>query len=140
MATDARLLEAFYPIVENIELMIQLAQEIHDPGLINQETAELHEMFAVYRTALVQMINQGGEMVSLLWGVKLETPRSFTGVINIDTVNAFIFQVEQYLALTNMVDKNYCSRFASMLLTNNAAVWLQSWNLDWELIVWEDLK
>ena len=40
------------------------------------------------------MTDQGGEMVSLPQGVKLEKPKSFTGVINTDAVNAFIFQVE----------------------------------------------
>ena len=52
-------------IVENAELVIKLAQEAQDPSLINQDTAELHEWFAAYRTALVQMTNQGGEMVPM---------------------------------------------------------------------------
>ena len=33
-------------------------------------------------------------MVSLPKGVRLEKKRSFTGVVDMDTVNAFIFQVE----------------------------------------------
>ena len=65
-------------------------------------------------------------MVSLPQGVKLEKPKPFTGVIDTDAVNAFIFQVEKYFALTNRVDANLCARFASMLLTNNEAIWLQS--------------
>ena len=48
------------------------------------------------------------------------------GVIDTDIVNAFIFQLEYYFALTNMLDENLYTRFASMLLTNNAAFWLQS--------------
>ena len=43
---------------------------------------------------LAQIINQGGKMVLLLQGVKLEKPKSLIGVIDTDTVNAFIFQVE----------------------------------------------
>ena len=86
------------------------------------------------------MTNQGSEIVSLLQRVKLEKSKSFTGVIKTDTVSVFIFQVEQYFALTNMVDANLQDGFASMLLTNNAAVWLQSQNLDWDLVDWEDLK
>ena len=79
-------------------------------------------------------------MVPLPQGVKLEKPKSFTGVIDTDAVNAFIFQVEKYFALINMVDANQYARFALMLLTNNAAICLQSQNLDWDLVVWEDLK
>ena len=52
------------------------------------------------------MTDQGSEMVSLPQGVELEKPKSFTGLINKDTVNAFIFQVEQFFALTNIVDAN----------------------------------
>ena len=40
------------------------------------------------------MTEQGGEMVPLPQGVKLEKLKSFTGVIDTDAVNAFIFQVE----------------------------------------------
>ena len=27
-----------------------------------------------------------------------------------------------------------------MLLIDFAAIWLQRWNLDWDFVVWEDLK
>ena len=106
MVIDAalRLLEVFYAIVENTELVIQLAQEVKGSGLINQEIAELHKRFAAYRTALEQMTDQGGEMVPLPQGTKLEKPRFFIGITDTDTVKAFVFQVEQYFALTNMVD------------------------------------
>ena len=40
------------------------------------------------------MTDQGREMVSLPQGVKLEKPKAFTGVIDTDIVNAFIFEVE----------------------------------------------
>ena len=40
------------------------------------------------------MTDQGSEMVSLPQGVKLEKPKAFTGVIDTDAVNAFIFQAE----------------------------------------------
>ena len=106
MANDTGLLEVFYAIVENSELMIQLVQEVQDPGLINQEIAELHERFAAYRAILAQMSDQGGEMVPLLQGVKFEKPKSFTGVIDTDAVNAFIFPVEQYFTLTNIINAN----------------------------------
>ena len=58
---------------------------------MNQETAKLHERFAAYRTALAQMTDQGGEMVPLSHGVKLEKPSFFIGVIDTDAANAFIF-------------------------------------------------
>ena len=45
-------------------------------------------------------------MVSLPQEVKLEKPKSFTGGIDMNTINAFIFEVEQYFALTNLVDAN----------------------------------
>ena len=65
MAIDAGLLKAIGALVEKAELVRQLAWEVQDPGLINQETAELHERFATFRTVLVQMTKQGSEMVSL---------------------------------------------------------------------------
>ena len=49
------------------------------------------------------MSDQGGEMVTLPQGVELEKPKSFTDRIVTDIVNAFIFQAEQYFALTIMV-------------------------------------
>ena len=51
-------------------------------------------------------MTQGGKMIPLPQGVKLEKPKSFTGVIDTDAVNAFILQVEQYFAPTNIVDAN----------------------------------
>ena len=104
MAIDAKSLAK--SLVENAELVKQLSYKAQDPGLINQETAELYERFAAYRTALAQMTDQGGEMVSLPQGVKLEKPKNFTGVIDTDAVNVFIFQLEQYFSPTNMVDAN----------------------------------
>ena len=83
-----------------------MAWEAQNPGLINQETAELRERFATFRTELAQMSDQGDEMVSLLQGVNVEKPKSFTGVIDTDAVSAFAFQVEKYFALINMVDVN----------------------------------
>ena len=71
-----------------------MAYKARDPCLINQETAELCERFAAYRTSLAQMTDQGSEMVSLPQGVQLEKPKSFIGVIDTDAVNAFTFQVE----------------------------------------------
>ena len=59
--------------------------------------AELLERFAAYRMVLAQMTDQGSEMLPLLQGVKLEKPESFTGMIDIDAVNAFIFQVNSIL-------------------------------------------
>ena len=54
-------------------------------------TAELYKRFAAYSIALAQMTDQGSEMVSLLQVVKLEKPKSFTGMIDTDAVNAFFF-------------------------------------------------
>ena len=99
------IIKKFDALLENAELVIQLAWEVQDPGLINQKTAELHERVSAYRTALAQITDQGSEMVSLSQGV-LEKPKSFTDVIDTDTVNAFIFQLEQYFAPSNMVDTN----------------------------------
>ena len=81
------------------------------------------------------MTNQAGKMLPLPQG---EKTKSFTGVIDTDTVNAFIFQVEQYFSPTYMVDANQYAKFASMLFTDNAAIWLQSQNLDWDLLVQKD--
>ena len=52
------------------------------------------------------MTDQGSEIVSQPQGVKLAKPKSFTGMIDTDAINAFIFQVEQYFSLTNIVDAN----------------------------------
>ena len=54
----------------------------------------LTEMFAAYRTALVQMTKQGGKVVPMPQGVKLEKPKSFTGFIDTDVLNIYFFQVE----------------------------------------------
>ena len=54
----------------------------------------MHERFVAYRAELPQMSDQGGEIVPLPHGIKLEKLKSFTGMINTDTINAFIFQVE----------------------------------------------
>ena len=40
------------------------------------------------------MTNQGSEILSLPQGVKLEKPKSITGVIDTDTLSAFTFQAE----------------------------------------------
>ena len=40
------------------------------------------------------MTDQVSEIISLPKGVKLEKPKPFTGVIDVDAANAFIFQVE----------------------------------------------
>ena len=74
-------------------MVIQLAWEVQDLGLLNQETAELYERFATLKTSLAQMTYQGSDIVSLQQGVKLEKPKSFTGMIDTDRVNTFIFQV-----------------------------------------------
>ena len=59
--------------------------------MINQEITELHERFAAYRKVLAQITDQGGDIVPLPQGVELEKPKSFTGVIDTDLVNANIF-------------------------------------------------
>ena len=62
--------------------------------MTNQETAELCEKFAVYKTAMAQMTDQGSKILFLPQEVELEKPKSLTGVIDTDKVNAVIFQVE----------------------------------------------
>ena len=57
--------------------------------------AELLERFAANRMVLAQMTDQGSKMVSLPKGLKFEKPKYFTGVIDTDAVNAFIFQSKQ---------------------------------------------
>ena len=77
MASDAAkgALKVIGAILENSELVIQLAQELQNPGLINQDTAELHERFAAYRTVLAKMTDQEGKIVPLPQGLKLEKPK-----------------------------------------------------------------
>ena len=38
--------------------------------------------------------------------VKLERPKVFNGQIDSEAVDAFIFQLEQYFALTGLTDEN----------------------------------
>ena len=66
-----------------------MASKAQDPGLINQETAEPCERFAAYRIVLVQMTDQGNEIVSLPKGVKFKKPKYFKGVIDTHVVIAF---------------------------------------------------
>ena len=52
------------------------------------------------------MTDQGIEMVSLPHRVELEKPKAFTVTIDTDAVNTIFSQVEQYFALTSMIDAN----------------------------------
>ena len=47
-------------------------------------------------------------------------------------MEVFIFQVEQYAQLTGMCNDHALAMFASMLLTDPAAVWLRWQNWDWQ--------
>ena len=59
------------------------------------------------------------------FAVKLEQPAKFEGQMDHEILATFIWQVENYMALAGVTDAVQQARFASMLLTKSAAIWLR---------------
>ena len=58
------------------------------------------------------------------FAVKLEQLAKFEGQMDHEILATFIWQVENYMALTGVTDAVQQARFVSMLLTKSAAIWL----------------
>ena len=46
--------------------------------------------------------------------------------MDLDVVESWIFSVENYFALSSIMDENVKARFATMLLQKSAAIWLRN--------------
>ena len=73
-------------------------------------------------------------------GVKLQAPEPFDGTMDVEVLELFFFQVEQYSILTGLVDEVKVANFVSMLLTKHASIWLCSQTIDWSTIKYSELK
>ena len=63
-------------------------------------------------------------------GVKLQPPEPFDGTMDVEVIESFFFQVEQYCTLTGLVDAVKLVNFVSMLLTKHVFMWLSSRTID----------
>ena len=57
-----------------------------------------------------------------------------------EIVEAWVFQVENYFHLCGVTEPNKQARFATLLLTKSAAIWLGNQNYTMSQFAWEDLK
>ena len=57
-----------------------------------------------------------------------------------EAIEAWLFMVENYFAVVGLTDKIKQSRFASTLLTNNAALWQYSSHLNLNITKFPTLK
>ena len=63
-------------------------------------------------------------MLQHTFAVKLEQLAKFEDQMDHEILATFIWQVENYMALTGTTDALQQACFASILLTNSAAIWL----------------
>ena len=59
-----------------------------------------------------------------IFTIKLEQPAKFKGQMDHEILATFLWQVENYMALTGVTDAVRQACFASILLTKSAAIWL----------------
>ena len=62
--------------------------------------------------------------------IKLEEPPTYDRNMDFETIQVWLFAVENYFVLIGLMDEICQSRFASTLLTKNAALWLRRSHLD----------
>ena len=72
-------------------------------------------------TTTAEMPSIGG----LPHGIKLQSPETFDGTMDVEVLDSFFFHVERYCTLTGLVDEVKVANFVSMLLTKHAAIWLR---------------
>ena len=72
--------------------------------------------------------------------VKLKEPPTYDGTMDYETIEVWLFPVENYFALVGLTDEIKQSRFVSTLLTKNAALWLRSSHLDLNTTKFPNLK
>ena len=72
--------------------------------------------------------------------IKLEQPEKFEGQMDHEVLATFVWQCENYFALTGLADAGAQARFASMLLTKSASVWLRHQNYAFNTLTWNQLK
>ena len=75
-----------------------------------------------------------------MWQLKLDNPPHFEGQHDMEIVESWVYQLENYFALTNVVDTNIQARYATLLLTKSAAIWLKTKEYDLTTLTWPILK
>ena len=74
------------------------------------------------------------------FSIRLEQPTKFGGEMDLEILDAWLFQVENYFALSKVTEENTKARFATMLLEKSAAIWLRNKNYDLTKLHWTNLK
>ena len=60
--------------------------------------------------------------------------------MDLEVLEAWIFQLENYFGLTGMIDNNVKARYSVMLLEKSAAIWLRNKQYDFATLEWPTLK
>ena len=60
--------------------------------------------------------------------------------MDLEILDAWLFQVENYFELSKVTEENTKARFATMLLEKSAAIWLRNKNYDLTKLHWTNLK
>ena len=68
--------------------------------------------------------------MSNMWTLKLENPPHFEGKHDMEKVESWVYQIENYFVLANVQNENFKARYATLLLTKSAAIWLRTRGYD----------
>ena len=106
MDEGADLFPVLKALLEDSELVPYIATKIQISPLIDCETSYMLDCFGIFRVSLSANILQVGNIsdeqpsTALLSGVKLERLKLLSVVMDTDAVNAILFQLRCYFALT----------------------------------------
>ena len=71
---------------------------------------------------------------------KVDAPPRFEGEMDEERVSTFVWQCENYFALTQIANNNSKARMACMWLTKSAAVWLRYKHYNMNTLSWNILR
>ena len=71
---------------------------------------------------------------------KVDAPPRFEGDMDEERVSTFVWQCENYFALTQIANNNSKARMACMWLTKSAAVWLRHKHYNMATLEWNILR
>ena len=57
-----------------------------------------------------------------------------------EKVESWVYQIENYFVLANVSNENLKARYATLLLTKSAAIWLYTRGYDLQTLTWQQLK
>ena len=57
-----------------------------------------------------------------------------------ERVESWVYQIENYFVLANVQNENLKARYATLLLTKSAAIWLRTRGYDLQTLSWQQLK